>query len=182
MSGKDPLFLSHWNLIDTCLMATTLKRSGEELIEAGSGGGFVDEASGEDDDIGIVMLTDEVGYLGPPHQAGTHALMLVQRHADALAGTADGDAGIDTSRFNGFAQGVTEVGVIATGLTRSAKVAIDDAPLHQILLDKLFKRVASVVAGQTNYFDVHCYILIKPQITQITRILFRLLSSIMFLI
>ena len=147
-------------------MTSTLERSGEELVETGGGGGFIDEASGEDDDVGIVVLTDEVGNLGSPHQSCANALMLVERHADALAGAADGNAGIDRAVLDGLAQGMTEVAVVTAGLARRAEVAIDDAPLHEILLDEFFQRVASVVAGHPYYFNIHSYFLIKPQITR----------------
>ena len=99
--------------------------------------------------------TDEVGDLGSPDQSCAHALVLVQRHADALAGTAHGNAGIDGPRLDGLAQGMAEVGVVTAGLARRAEVAIDDAALGQVLLNEFFQRVAGVIAGQPNNFDIH---------------------------
>ena len=143
------------NLIDSRLMATSFEGCGEELVEAGDGGGFVDESSGEDDDVGVVVLADEVGDFGTPDKTSSYALVLVEGHADALARTADGDAGIDGTILDGIAKGVTEVGVVAAGFTAGAEVAKDDAALCEVLLNEFFKRKASVVAGQAYYFDVH---------------------------
>ena len=119
----------------------------EELVETGNSGGFIDEAAREDNDVGIVMLTDEVGDFWTPHQSCAHALVLVEGHADALSAAADGDTWINTTIFNGFAQRMTEVGVVTTGFAVGSEVTIDDAALYQVLLDEFLKRVASMVAG-----------------------------------
>ena len=153
-------------------MAAAFELGGEVLVHNLTGCLFGDEASGHDQHVGIVVLTDEMGNLGNPSQTGTDRLMLVERHADALAGAADGNAGIDRAVLDGLAQGMTEVAVVTAGLAGRAEVTIDDTPLHEILLDEFFQRVASVVAGHPYYFNIHSYFLIKPQITRITRMLF----------
>ena len=48
-------------------MASAFELRGEELVEAGCCGAFINEAPREDDDVGVVVLTDEMGYLGQPH-------------------------------------------------------------------------------------------------------------------
>ena len=134
-------------------MAPSFESSGEELVEAGGAGGFVYEAAREDDDVGIVVLADEVSNLGAPYQAGAHALMLVQGHRDALARTADCDAGIDAAVLDGVAQSVTEVTVVARGFAIGAEVLVLVALLLEVLLDELFQRVASVVRCETDYMN-----------------------------
>ena len=66
-------------------MASTLEGSGEELVHNLAGHIVVDESAGHDEHVGIVVLTDEVGYLRHPAQARPDRLMLVERHHDALA-------------------------------------------------------------------------------------------------
>ena len=58
--------LTYGYLIDSLLMASTLKLGGEELIHDGFGCLFAYEAARHDKHIGIVVLTDEVSNLGQP--------------------------------------------------------------------------------------------------------------------
>ena len=58
-------------------MASAFELGGEILVHDGTGGLLGDEAARHHQHIGIVMLTDEVGNLGYPAQAGTDGLMLV---------------------------------------------------------------------------------------------------------
>jgi len=44
-------------------VATALEGGLEELIENLLGGFVINEASGEDEHVGVVVLADEVGYL-----------------------------------------------------------------------------------------------------------------------
>ena len=131
--------------VDACLVASSLKGCCEELVEAGDGGVLVDESSWEYDDIGIVVLAYEVCNLGSPDESCAHALMLVERHADAFSGAADGDAGIDGTFFDGITKGMTEVGVVTTGFAVGAEIAKDDAAFSQVFLNEFFKREASMV-------------------------------------
>ena len=66
-------------------MATACELGVEEFVEALAAGFFGDETAGKDDDIGIVVFADEVGYLGLPHKTGTDLLVLVEGHGDAFA-------------------------------------------------------------------------------------------------
>ena len=73
------------NIFDALLMATTCELSVEEFVEALTAYVFGDEAAREDDDVGVVVLTDEVGNLWLPYKTGTDALVLVEGHGDAFA-------------------------------------------------------------------------------------------------
>ena len=65
-------------------------------------------------------------------------MMLVQRHRDAFARPADGNARIDTPVLNGTAEQVTEVAVVARGLAVRAKVLVGNTPFLEVLLDVVF--------------------------------------------
>ena len=82
------------DVLNALLMATSCKLSIEELVETLTAYVFADESAREDNDVGVVVLTDEVGNLGLPNKTGTDALMLVEGHGDAFARTAHGDAWI----------------------------------------------------------------------------------------
>ena len=73
------------NVLDALLMATTCELGVEELVEALTAYVLGDEAAREDDDVGVVVLTDEVGNLWLPYKTGTDALVLVEGHGDAFA-------------------------------------------------------------------------------------------------
>ena len=75
-------------------MASALKLGGEVLVHNLTSHLLVDKATRHHQHVGIVVLTDEVGNLRNPAEASADALMLVQRHVDALAASADGNAGI----------------------------------------------------------------------------------------
>ena len=95
----DGLFLDG-DFVDALLVTATFEGSCEELVHNLASHVVVDETTGHDEHIGIVMLTDEVGNLRNPAQSGTHLLVLVQRHADTLARAADGNARIDLAALD----------------------------------------------------------------------------------
>ena len=88
--------------------------------------------------VGIVVLTDQMGDLRNPAEAGTDALVLVERHVDTLTRSADGDAGIDLTLLNTASQGVAEVAVVAGVLGVGAVVLIDVTLLVEVFLHELF--------------------------------------------
>ena len=140
----------HGNLIDAALVAAAFEFGGEELIHDFAGHVFIDEAAGHHEHIGVVVLADEVGNFGNPAETGTNALVLVERHVDAFARTADSDAGeyftfLDTAR-----EGMTEVRVVARILSIGAVVLVFESFLLEILLDELFQGKASVIGGNAD--------------------------------
>ena len=93
-------------------MPSALEGGGKELVHDLTGHVVVDESSGHHEHVGIVMLTDQMGYLGDPAQSCTHLLVLVQCDADAFARTADGDTGIHLTALNTLSQGMTEIRIV----------------------------------------------------------------------
>ena len=159
---KNIVFLdNHWllngNLVDTVLMTATLKLCREVFVHNLARQVLVNEPTGHHQHVGIVVLTDEVGNLRNPAQAGTDALMLVQRHVDAFARAADGNAGEHLALLDATSQGMAEVAVVAGILGVSAVVLVGVALFFKVFLDELFKRIASVIAGYAYCLDVHCY-------------------------
>ena len=119
-------------------MAATLKLRGEELIHDFAGHVFIDEATGHHEHIGVVVLADEVGDFGNPAEACTNGLVLVERHIDAFARTADSDAGIDFTFLDTACEGMTEVLVVARVLGVGAVVLVFVAFLLEVFLHELF--------------------------------------------
>ena len=66
-------------------MTASRKFGVEEFVEALAADVFADEAAWEDNDVGVVVLADEVGDLGLPNKSGADALVLVEGHRDAFA-------------------------------------------------------------------------------------------------
>src|SRR3712207_7954687 len=66
--------------------------------------GGVDEASRHHQHVGVVVQPCQAGDFLVPAKSGADALMLVQRHADAVAASADGDARIAFARFHSRSQ------------------------------------------------------------------------------
>lgn len=76
---------SYGNLVNTLLMATAFKSGFEEFVHNLLRHLVVDETTWHDQDVGIVVLTDEVGNLRNPSQSGTNTLMLVEGHGNTFA-------------------------------------------------------------------------------------------------
>ena len=105
--------LAYWYLLYTTLMATALIRGLEELVHDCSSCLIVDETAWHYQYVGIVVLTAEMSYLWNPSKTSAYTLMLVERDADTLATTANGNARINLAALDSFAQGMAEVGIIA---------------------------------------------------------------------
>ena len=156
--------ISYWYLVDTLLMATTFKLGGEVLVHNLASHLLIDEATRHHQHVSIVVLTNQVSNLRNPAQSGADALMLVQRHVDALAAATDGNAGEHLASLDAASQCVTEVRVVARVLGISSVVLILEALLLEILLYELFKSIASVIAGYAYCLYFHNYKLcIKPR-------------------
>ena len=79
--------LSHqiYAACDAFLMPSTFEGGGKELVHNLTGHIVVDESSRHHEHVGIVVLTNQMGYLRNPAQSCAHLLVLVQRDADTLA-------------------------------------------------------------------------------------------------
>ena len=126
------------DLVYTFLMAAAFELSGEILVHNLTGCLLGDEASGHHQHVGIVVLTDEMGNLRNPAQTGTDALMLVERHVDALARATDGDAREHLALLDALSQRMAEIGVVAGVLGVGAVVLIGVALFIVVRLHELF--------------------------------------------
>ena len=136
-------------------MAAAFKGGSKELVHNLTGHIVVDEATRHYEHVGIVVLTDEMCNLRNPTQTGSHLLVLVERDADTLAGTADSDTGIDLTTLNALGQSVTEVWIIDTRVTPSTIVLVGITLLLKILEHELLQCVACVIASYANCLYFH---------------------------
>ena len=109
------------DVFDALLMAATCKLGVEEFVETLTAYVLGDESAREDDDVGVVVLTDEVGNLGLPNKTGTDALVLV-----------------DFAFLDAFSQSMAIGGVVAGLFGVGAVVLVLVAFLLKIFLDELF--------------------------------------------
>ena len=126
------------DVFNALLMATSCKFGVEKFVEALTAHVFADETTWEDDDVVVVVLTDEVGNFGLPNKTGTDALMLVEGQGDAFARTAHGDAWIYFAFLDAFSQSVAIGGIVTRLFGIGAVVLVLIAFLFKILLDELF--------------------------------------------
>ena len=150
------LELLHRNRLDALLVTTSGELRCKELVKALAASLLVDETAREDDDIGVVVLADEVSDFGLPDEAGADALMLVERHRDAFARAAHCDAGIDLATLNSLCQSMAKSRVVARFFGQRAVVLELHTFLFKVLLYKLFQRKGGVVAGQSYNLNIHC--------------------------
>lgn len=136
-------------------MATTLKRGRKELVKYGLGGLVVYETTGKNHNIGIIVLPNELGHIGVPHQSGPNALMFIERYGHTLAATTYSDARIALSALYSLGQGMGKIGVVATEIAVASKVLIGIIVLLQILYHELLHREACMVAGYSNCLYFH---------------------------
>ena len=116
------LFATIRYLLHAAFVAAALEGSFEKLVHNGLGCLVVDEAAGEHEHVGVVVLADEFGYILAPSQSGTHTLMLVERDGHALTAATDGNTGIDFPALDGFGQWMGEVGIVYTLVTVGAEI------------------------------------------------------------
>ena len=77
--------LTAWHFVYSPLVSAAFKLGGKELVHYLRRHLRVDKAAWHNKHIGIVMLTNQMGYLRNPAQTCTHLLMLVERDADTFA-------------------------------------------------------------------------------------------------
>ena len=121
---------------------------------------LADETAGHHEDVGVVVLAGEFGYLGLPAEGAAYAFVVVHGHIDAVTGAADGYAALVFACFDGGGEGVTEFGVVtavgAVGSVVFVAVAFGGEPLFYLF----FEGVACVVACESYYFVhlVFCFL------------------------
>ena len=112
MAGLFYCLLLNGDFIYALLMATAFEGGCEELIHDLTSHVVVNETTRHHEHVGIVVLTDQMCNLWNPTQTGTHLLVLVERHGDTLARTADGYAGIYLTALDALSKCMTEVGIV----------------------------------------------------------------------
>lgn len=110
----------------------------------------LDETAWEDEDIGIVVSTGQTGKLGSPAESGTDALVLVEGHADTVAGAADCDCRVDDTVLDSESAGMSEIGIVAAIGRISAEIAIFDSLRFEVADDDIFEFETGVVAAKTD--------------------------------
>ena len=133
------------NGFDALLMATSCKFCVEEFVEALAAYVFADETTGEDDDVGVVVLTDEVGNLWLSNKSGTDALVLVEGHAYSLATATDSNSDFHVSAIYCLTQFMSIVWIITTLFVKTAVVLVGVSFFLKIAPYKHFKCIASMV-------------------------------------
>ena len=147
------------DLLYAASVASTLEVCLEEDVEDLACLVVVDEASWEDDDIGVVVLADELSNLRAPYETCAYCLMLVQRDGHAFARAADADADIADAILDALSESVSIVRVIDTCITPAAVVLYWPAFLLEILFNEFLQWVASVVAGESYFLYIHkCFV------------------------
>ena len=149
-------------------MASTLELGGEVLVHDGAGSLLRDETAWHHQHIGIIVLTDEMGNLRNPAETCADALMLVERHVDALTRTTDGDTREHLALLDALSQCMTEVAIVARVLGISAIVLILVALLFEVFLHELFQGKASVVARNSYCFYFHNPINFRHGLTRLS--------------
>ena len=137
---------------DAAFVASSVEGCGEECIDDLQGEVGVDEACGEDEDVGIVVLSGESGELDCPADGCAYALVLVEGHCDAVSAAAHCDARVALAGLDGRCAGVGEVGVVAALLGVGSEVGVGEATDCEVVLDDALEFVAGVVAADCNLF------------------------------
>ena len=137
-------------------MTTTLKWRVEERFHDVDGLVVADEATGQSQHVGIVVLAGKAGDLGYPAQCRTYALVLVESHVYPLATTANTYSRIAFALFHGSGAQVCKVGVVATFIAECAEVGVCDSVAFQIIDDCQLGGISCMVAAQAHrnvFFD-----------------------------
>ena len=134
-------------------MPSAFESGGKELVHNLTGHIVVDESSRHHEHVGIVMLTNQMGNLRNPAQAGTHLLVLVQRDADTLTTATDGNAGIHLAALDTLSQRMTEIGIVHRCITPRTIVLIGITLLFQILEHEFLKCEACMITGNSYCFN-----------------------------
>ena len=95
-------------------MTTALEGGVQILVHDLAGHIGINETAGHDKYVGIIMLADEVSYLGNPAESGADTLMLVQSHGDSLSAAAHGYTLLYLAVLYAAGQCMAVVSIVAT--------------------------------------------------------------------
>ena len=146
-SKNELLLLSLYrNLVNTLLVTTAFELRSKILVHNLTGRIFINETSGHNQYVGIVVLTNQMCNFGNPAEASTNRLVLIERHVDTLTTATDGNTWEYLALLDTLSQRMTEVAVVTRILRIRAIVLILVSFLFQILLHELFQCKACMVA------------------------------------
>ena len=134
-------------------MASALKRSVEEFGHNHIRFFRADEASRHDKDIGIVVLACQMSNFGSPAKSRTNALMLVERHVDAVSAAADSNSRVTFACLDSLRQLMGKVGIVAAFGRVGSVIFVRPAFGFQPTADILFQFKAGVVGTKSKSFQ-----------------------------
>ena len=149
--GVDWLFgqaSAAWNLVHSALVSSAFEVCLEESGNDVKGLWHGDEFRRQSEDIGVVMLSCELGKTFLPTERCAYALVFVGSHADTIARGADDDAKLVFTFLHCLCQGVSVVRVIATLVGGAAEVVYFGAVVFKEELHLVLKCEAGMVAGK----------------------------------
>ena len=115
-------FLCNWNFIYPFLVPSAFKEGIKECLNDFYCQFVRNEPCWQGKHICVVMRPRELRKFGHPAQCRAYALVLVCRHVDTVARTADDDSEVIFARLDSKCQGVGIVGIITTVLRVRAEV------------------------------------------------------------
>lgn len=139
--------VAHGNLLDAALMASALERRFQEHVDTFQSRLRVDKPRRKRKDIRIIVRTGQAGQFRQPAQSRTDALMLVQRHRNAVTAATDGNAAAALATLNRLGTGMREVRIIATIRRKSAEIHEFQAQVAQMRLDDALQFKTGMVAA-----------------------------------
>ena len=147
--------LFYWNLLYSSFVASALKRSLEEFVHYCLSQFVGDEATWHNENVSIVVLTDQTSHFLVPCKTSADALMFVQCHHHSLAAAADSDARIALAALYCLCQRMSEIRIVTTCVAVCTEVLILITFRFQILDYKLLQRETCVVTCHSNclYFN-----------------------------
>ena len=85
------------------------------------------ESSGQSQHVSVVVASCEACNFRGPAKGRAYALVLIERHVDAFAATADANSGVTFATFYGFCAEVCKIGVITAVFALGAEVFVGDS-------------------------------------------------------
>ena len=147
--------LFYWYFVNTILMTSSLKFSIKELCHDFVCSFRIDKSSGHNQNIGIIMLSGQVGYFRNPAKSCTDTLMLVQGNSDTFSATANGDSRIALASFYGNGQRMCVIRIVTAVCCKCPEILVVPSLRFQPFLYILFQFKSSMVGCYSNCFHAN---------------------------
>ena len=141
----------------SALVAASFEGGFDVFFEDLEGEVFGDEAGGKGEDVGVVVLTGEMGNLDIPAEGATYVGILINGHLDTISTSADDDAATIGAVVDDGADLMGKVGIITTVGGVGAKIFRFESHLGETSHHLLFQVVTCMVAGDRYYFCHNSY-------------------------